>query len=65
MDQCCKTRGCAIKTAGIVADFFSVDTLSLRRLHVLFFIHHRTRRVFLAGMTTNVLGGLINEFHAA
>jgi putative transposase len=42
------------QVAGIVAcDFFSVDTVSLRRLYVLFFIHHRTRRVFLAGMTTN------------
>ena len=26
---------------------------SLRRLYVLFFIHHDTRRVFLAGITTN------------
>ena len=42
------------QAAGIVAcDFFSVDTVSLRRLYVLFFIHHGTRRVFLAGMTTN------------
>ena len=32
---------------------FSVDTVSLRRLYVLFFIHHDTRRVFLAGITTN------------
>jgi putative transposase len=40
--------------AGIVAgDFFSVDTVSRRRLSVPCFIHHRTRRVFLAAMTTN------------
>ena len=42
------------QAASIVAcDFFSVDTVSLRRLYVLFFIHHRTRRVFFAGVTTN------------
>jgi hypothetical protein len=42
------------QAASIVAcDFFSVDTVSLRRLFVLFFIHHGTRRVFLAGITTN------------
>jgi transposase InsO family protein len=42
------------QAAGIVAcDFFSVDTISLRRLCVLFFIHHGTRRVFLSGITTN------------
>jgi putative transposase len=42
------------QAAGIVAcDFFSVDTISLRRLYVLFFIHHGSRRVFLSGITTN------------
>ncbi|MGH8997120.1 MAG: integrase core domain-containing protein, partial [Acidimicrobiales bacterium] len=42
------------QAAGIVAcDFFSVDTVSLRRFYVLFFVHHETRRVFLAGITTN------------
>jgi putative transposase len=42
------------QAAGIVAcDFFSVDTISLRRLYVLFFNHHGSRRVFLAGITTN------------
>ncbi|MGH9057668.1 MAG: integrase core domain-containing protein [Acidimicrobiales bacterium] len=42
------------QAAGMVAcDFFSVDTVSLRRLYVLFFIHHGSRRVFLAGITTN------------
>jgi len=42
------------QAASIVAcDFFSVDTVSLRRLYVLFFIHHGTRRVFLAGITTH------------
>ena len=37
----------------MACDFFSVDTVSLRRLYVLFFIHHGSRRVFFAGITTN------------
>jgi putative transposase len=37
----------------VACDFFSVDTVPLRRLYVLFFIHHASRRVFLAGITTN------------
>lgn len=37
----------------VACDFFSVDTISLHRLYVLFFIQHGSRRVFLAGITTN------------
>ena len=45
------------QAAGIVAcDFFTVDTVLLRHYYVLFFIELRTRRVHLAGITTNPTG---------
>jgi putative transposase len=45
------------QAAGIVAcDFFTVDTVLLRRYYVLFFIELHTRRVHLAGTTTNPTG---------
>jgi len=37
----------------IACDFFTVETVSLRRIYVLFFIELRTRRVHLAGCTSN------------
>jgi putative transposase len=41
--------------------FFCIDTILLRRLHVLFFIDHRTRRVHLAGITTNPTGAWVAQ----
>lgn len=47
----------ASQAAGIVAcDFFCMDTVLLRRLHVLFFIELDTRRVHLAGITPKPTG---------
>jgi transposase InsO family protein len=45
------------QASGIVAcDFFTVDTVMLRRYYVLFFIELDRRRVHLAGITTNPTG---------
>ena len=45
------------QATGIVAcDFFTVDTVLLRRLYVLVFIELATRQVYLAGITTNPTG---------
>ena len=42
------------QAAGIVAvDFLHVDTVLLRRLHVLVFLEHGTRRMHLGGVTAN------------
>jgi transposase InsO family protein len=40
----------------IATDFCCVDTVALRRLHVLFFIEIGSRRVHLGGITTNPTG---------
>jgi putative transposase len=40
----------------IACDFFSVDTATLKRFYVLFFIHIPTRQVIFAGVTANPTG---------
>jgi putative transposase len=50
------------QAAGIVAcDFFTVDSIWLRRLCVLFFIELDTRHVHLAGVTANPDGAWVTQ----
>ncbi len=45
----------------IALDFFTVETVSLQRLYVLFFIELGSRRVHLAGCTANPTGGWVTQ----
>jgi putative transposase len=50
------------QAGGIIeCDFFTVETLWLRRLSVLFFIELGCRRVHLAGSTANPTGGWVEQ----
>ena len=42
--------------AAVACDFFTVDTATLRRYYVLFFINVQTREVMFAGLTANPTG---------
>jgi putative transposase len=45
----------------LACDLFTVETIALRRYYVLFFIELGTRRVHLAGCTTNPTGGRVTQ----
>jgi putative transposase len=50
------------QAAGILeCDFFTVETLSLRRLYVLFFIELERRRIHLVGVTANPHGAWVAQ----
>jgi putative transposase len=50
------------QAASIIAcDFFTVETLTLRRYYVLFFIELASRRVHIAGVTTNPTGAWVAQ----
>ena len=45
----------------MACDFFSVDTILLRRLYVLVFIHHDRRLVRIAGVTPDPVAGWVTQ----
>ena len=45
----------------LACDFFTVETISLRRFYVLFFIELESRRVHMAGCTTNPTGAWVRQ----
>jgi putative transposase len=45
----------------LACDFFTVETVTLRRFYVLFFIELESRRVHLAGCTTNPTGTWVTQ----
>jgi hypothetical protein len=49
----------------LAVDFFTVETISLQRFYVLFFIELATRRVHLAGCTANPDGAWVSYRRAS
>ncbi|MDX6433294.1 MAG: putative transposase [Streptosporangiaceae bacterium] len=47
--------------AMIACDFFTVDTIVLKRIYVLVFIEHSTRKLHVAGMTANPTGAWVSQ----
>jgi putative transposase len=45
----------------VSCDFFTVDTVFLQRIYVLFFIELATRRVYLAGVTAHPTGAWVAQ----
>jgi putative transposase len=45
----------------LACDFFTVDTVLLKRIYLLFFIHATTRHVRLAGVTTHPTGAWVTQ----
>jgi putative transposase len=45
----------------MACDFFHVDTILLRRLHVLVFIHHNSRPIRIAGVTAKPVSAWVTQ----
>src|SRR2546430_1154377 len=60
-DPCCGQLIARCWRRLLACDFCTVETISLRRFYVLFFIELENRRVHLAGCTTNPTGAWVTQ----